>query len=53
MEVTLTLEKETKNTVRYSTDQVDAPINTLYISKAAAASIGNPRTITVRVEAAR
>lgn len=44
-----TLEKETKNTRRYSEDGDDNVVGTIYISKRDANGIGNPEKISVTI----
>ena len=52
--VTLSLAKETKNTLRYEETETDEPlvIGTLYIHKWAAKRLGDPEAITVTIEPA-
>jgi hypothetical protein len=49
-----TVEKETKNTIRYQEVVSTEPpvVGTIYIQKYAANKLGNPSKITVTVEAA-
>lgn len=49
--VNFELERETKNTIRYSEVGDDAVIGTLYLKKSAAAKLGNPEKISVEVTA--
>lgn len=49
--VNFELERETKNTIRYSEVGDDAVIGTLYLKKSAAAKLGNPEKIAVEVTA--
>ena len=59
MQVHLTLERETKNTVRFAEDEAGQPpdhpgspvVGTLCLQKAAHAKLGAPEPITVSVEA--
>ena len=59
MQINLTLERETKNTVRFAEDGAGQPadhpgtliMGTLYLQKAAHAKLGAPGRITVTVEA--
>ncbi len=59
MPIHLTLERETKNTVRFKEDAEGQPgahpegevVGTLYFQKAAHAQLGSPGRITVTVEA--
>jgi hypothetical protein len=44
--------KETKNTVRYDTDEDGAVLTNVYLSKDAAGKLGNPDKISVEVRAA-
>ncbi len=56
IDVTLKLEKETKNCIRYHEvcDPAQVPVlGTLYVSKASAQAMGNPEEITVTVAPAR
>ncbi len=48
-QVTLAFERETKNTVRYSTDDEDAAVNPLYIQKSAIKG-DVPESVTITVE---
>jgi hypothetical protein len=46
------LEKETKNTMRFSEDPEAAPImNTAYIQKWALKQLGNPEKVRITIEA--
>lgn len=49
MELTFTIERETKNTVRYAEDGKDPAVGTLYVSKTALATIGTPDHLVVTV----
>lgn len=59
MEIRLTLERETKNTIRFAGDEAGQPpghpgspvVGTLYLQKAAHAVIGSPSRITVTIAA--
>ena len=59
MHINLTLERETKNTVRFAEDERDQPadhpgtpvVGTLYLQKAAHTTLGAPSQITVTIEA--
>ena len=59
MQINLTLERETKNTVRFAEDDNGQPadhpgspiVGTLYLQKAAHAKLGSPIRITVTIEA--
>ena len=59
MQINLTLERETKNTVRFAEDETGQPadhpgtpvVGTLYLQKAAHATLGTPSQITVTLEA--
>ena len=59
MQINLTLERETKNTVRFAEDDNGQPadhpgspiVGTLYLQKAAHAKLGAPGQITVTIEA--
>lgn len=59
MQINLTLERETKNTVRFAEDEAGQPadhpgtptVGTLYLQKAAHAKLGSPKQITVTIEA--
>ena len=58
MQINLTLERETKNTVRFAEDQERQPadhpgtpiVGTLYLQKAAHAKLGAPKQIVVTIE---
>ena len=49
--ITLTMARETKNTVRYEEPATDQPIviGTLYVHKWAVKRLADPRTITVTI----
>lgn len=57
MQINLTLERETKNTVRFAEDDKGQPadhpgtpiVGTLYLQKAAHANLGSPKRITVTI----
>lgn len=53
IELKFTVERPTKNTVRYQevTDGGDVVIGTLYIQKSALAKLGNPGALKVTIEA--
>ena len=59
MQINMTLERETKNTVRFAEDEKEQPadhpgspiVGTLYLQKAAHAKLGAPNRITVTIEA--
>ena len=59
MQINLTLERETKNTVRFAEDEKGQPadhpgtpiVGTLYLQKQAHAKLGAPKQITVTIEA--
>lgn len=59
IQVYLTLERETKNTVRFAEDEEGQPrdhpgtpvVGTLYLQKAAHAKLGAPKRITVTIDA--
>jgi hypothetical protein len=59
MQINFTLERETKNTVRFAEDEAGQPddhpgtpvVGTLYIQKAAHAKLGSPKEITVTITA--
>ena len=61
MQINLTLERETKNTVRFTEDEAGQPadhpgtpvVGTLYLQKQARAKLGAPKQITVTSEAKR
>lgn len=61
MKIHLSLERETKNTVRFSEDQEGQPddhpgadvIGTLYVQKFAWAALGKPERIAVAIEAVK
>ena len=48
----MTVDKETKGTVRYADGTANSPVPTLYIRKDAFPAGGHPRTITVTVTGA-
>jgi hypothetical protein len=58
MRINLTLERETKNTVRFAEDEAGQPsdhpgypvVGTLYVQKAAHVQLGNPKQIEVTIE---
>lgn len=55
IEITLTQEKETKNTVKFEEDENDLGhlvIRSLYINKKEHKDIGAPKKITVTIDAA-
>ncbi len=49
--ITLTMARETKNTVRYEEPETDQPmvIGTLYVHKWAVKRLADPQTITVTI----
>ena len=59
MQIHLTLERETKNTVRFAEDETSQPpghpgypvVGTLYVQKAAHVQLGAPQRIAVTIEA--
>lgn len=59
MRINLTLERETKNTVRFAEDDAGQPpdhpgapvVGTIYLQKAAHARLGAPERITVTISA--
>ena len=59
MQINFTLERETKNTVRFAEDEAGQPadhpgtpvVGTLYLQKAAHAKLGAPNRIMVTIEA--
>lgn len=53
MTATFVVEKETKNTIRFSEEPADGPpiTNTIYVQKWAIANLGNPDKIRVTIEA--
>ncbi len=59
MQVNLTLERETKNTVRFAENDPGQPpdhpssplVGTLYLQKAAHAKLGSPKRIALTIEA--
>ena len=59
MHINFTLERETKNTVRFAEDEAGQPsdhpgtpvVGTLYLQKAAHSKLGAPNRITVTIEA--
>ena len=59
MQINFTLERETKNTVRFAEDEAGQPadhpgttvVGSLYLQKAAHAKLGAPGRITVTIEA--
>jgi len=50
--VTIVLEqdKETKGTIRFATKDEDAPIQQVYVDRAFADKIPNPKAITITIE---
>lgn len=58
MKINLTLERETKNTLRFAQDQAGQPpdhpgypvVGTLYLQKAAHVQLGAPQRIAVTIE---
>lgn len=50
--VTIVLEqdKETKSTIRFAAREEDAPITQVYVDKAYADKLPNPKTITLTIE---
>lgn len=51
IEKTLTVNKETKNSVRFQEETDDHPL-TVYLLKSEVADLGNPQSIRVTIEAA-
>ena len=59
MEIHLTLERETKNTIRFAEDEAGQPpdhpgspvVGTLYLQKAAHSKLGSPKRITLTIAA--
>ena len=59
MQIHLTLERETKNTIRFAEDEAGQPsdhpdspvVGTLYRQKAAHAKLGSPQRIALTIEA--
>lgn len=51
IKVELTNPQEKKNVVRYDADDKDAAVSTIYVRKDGLKSIGNPKSITVTIEA--
>ncbi len=59
MEIHLTLERETKNTIRFAEDETGQPpdhpgspvVGTLYLQKAAHARLGSPKRLALTIEA--
>jgi len=51
--VTIVLEqdKETKSTIRFAAVEEDAPVEQVYVSKAFAEKLPQPRTISITIEA--
>lgn len=54
LEAVFTLEKETKNTKRFSEEPSTGPpiVNTIYVQRWALLSLGDPEKIRVTIEAA-
>lgn len=58
LKINLTLERETKNTVRFAEDEAGQPsdhpgypvVGTLYVQKAAYVQLGSPQQIKVTIE---
>jgi hypothetical protein len=48
-QVFLVLDKETKNTFRYTEDSDIATVGSIYLSKPVANKMGNPESITVTI----
>lgn len=61
MQINLTLERETKNTVRFAEDSTGQPpghpgypvVGTLYVQKAAHVALGSPTRLSVSIEGIR
>lgn len=51
MEIILVKEKETPGTWRFKEDKEDHPL-TIYLTKEQVKELGNPESITVKIEAA-